>query len=335
MRVHWESTDCYSPCTLPYVLFKLNTGWITSRQRHWTGKLHTAMHCPDAKWSTESQPGEKARWVHFLSLSLLERAHDLQAKLGCRGTHMEHRTHASNLPHVRYQASCDWVMSVWLLGAYLCESSSFSSSRLKSKSKHCNYYIFPKEEFWLSDHHLVWHILSCFQLGQSYFFLRSAWYDAVSQGLCGVNLLARLNHRATESFFNPGSLPLLHILHLLFHLDLARFSFWAPDNVLAAPSAHRRPDAPPRRGEFVASHAFFGLPDLWEEVGDSTLPTFVSLHLYKKVLACRCDISTTDGFKGLSRQQKGRDLKGLCQHVHPKVVAWRDAANMPTRTLGL
>lgn len=154
----------------------------------------------------------------------------------------------------------------------------------------------------------------------------------MSQGLCGVNLLARLNHRATESFFNPGSLPLLHILHLLFHLDLARFSFWAPDNVLAAPSAHRRPDAPPRRGEFVASHAFFGLPDLWEEVGDSTLPTFVSLHLYKKVLACRCDISTTDGFKGLSRQQKGRDLKGLCQHVHPKVVAWRDAANMPTHT---
>ncbi|MES7358576.1 hypothetical protein U6X56_12330, partial [Cutibacterium acnes] len=45
----------------------------------------------------------------------------------------------------------------------------------------------------------------------------------------------------------------------------------------------RRPDAPPRRGQFVASHAFFGLSDLREEVGDSTLPTFVSLHLYKKV----------------------------------------------------
>lgn len=87
MRVHWESTDCYSPCTLPYVLFKLNTGWITPRQRHWTGKLHIAMHCPDTKWSTESQPREKARWVHFLSPSLFERAHDLQAKLGCRGTH--------------------------------------------------------------------------------------------------------------------------------------------------------------------------------------------------------------------------------------------------------
>lgn len=72
MRVQWESTDCYSPCTIPYVLFKLSTGWIIPQQRHWTGKLHIATHCPDTKWSTESQPWEKARWVHFLPLSLRE-----------------------------------------------------------------------------------------------------------------------------------------------------------------------------------------------------------------------------------------------------------------------
>lgn len=154
-----------------------------------------------------------------------------------------------------------WLAACW--GYYLCESSSFSSSRVKSKSKRCNYCIFPKEEFWLSDHLLVWYIaLTWFQLRQIYFFLHSAYLDAVSKGLCGVNLLARLNHRATESFFNPDSLSLLHILHLLFHLDLVRFSFWAPDNILASSSAHRRPDATPRRGESVASHAFFGLSDL-------------------------------------------------------------------------
>lgn len=49
---------------------------------------------------------------------------------------------------------------------------------------------------------------------------------------------------------------------------------------------------------------FLACLTLWEEVGDSTLPTFASLHLYKKVLARMCDISTTDGFKAYLNSRK-------------------------------
>lgn len=80
-------------------------------------------------------------------------------------------------------------LSVWC--GFFYDSSSFSSSIRRSRSKHCNYCIFPEEEYLLSD-----------QLSLDTVATNSSFF-----------------------FFNPDPLTPLDIHLLPFYLDLGYFGF--------------------------------------------------------------------------------------------------------------
>lgn len=171
-------------------------------------------------------------------------------------------------------------LSVWW--GFFYDSSSFSSSITRSRSKHCNYCILPKE------------------------YLLSDWLS--------------LDTVATNSsFFEPRPIdPTWHSpLAFLSWFGVFWFlrSWWCHHP--ACFSAHGSLNAPLCGGEFMALHAFLACLTCGRRWVIALWPTFESPSIYK----CICVMfPQLQALRAISEQQKeGGDSEGNCLPTCPPI----------------